>query len=732
MVSTTAENTPESEGAASPVPARWAIDLFVISVLGLFLELMLIRWISTEIRIFAYLQNTVLVVCFLGLGVGCLAARTRTFSIQGMLLPLVALLVILAFPSTRAVFASISERLSGFGDLVIWDQGKLPLVSSCVGLVLTLAVMILLWEIFVPLGILLGQLIDRHPRTILAYSVNVAGSLAGVWLFVGLSAIQAPPAVWLAFAAFLMLWFVDRSARLSLVVLEVGLILATPGLAWLASLDHAPDAIAVVWSPYQKLALHGTASTRSYYVLVNNVGYQAMFDNSEAATAAKPAGQRGFSQYDIPFLLHPNPRTALLVGAGSGNDAAGALRNGVAQVTAVEIDPAIVDFGRKYHPEAPYASPRVKVVVDDARSFFATTRERYDVICFGLLDSHTTTTMTNARLDNYVYTRESIERAKELLAPGGIVVLSFAVQREFIGNRIAQVLADVFGENPLIFRVPGGPYGWGGMLFVAGGEDAARRQLSRNPRLAELVGTWQRTRWTPRPPYSATVAVDDWPYLYLESNQIPALYYLLAILLMLLVTWGRVRLGVRGVVGEWRRSNWHFFFLGAAFMLLEVQNISKASVVLGNTWQVNAVIISAVLVMVLLANAIAAWVPRLSTRLVCLLLCGSCVGLFFADLARFAFLPYPAKVLVVGLLTCVPMLFSGIVFIRSFARTGARDAALGANLLGSLAGGLLQSLTFITGIRALLLVVAGLYLVAIAARSEDQTAVPASLPAKLP
>ena len=56
------------------------------------------------------------------------------------------------------------------------------------------------------------------------------------------------------------------------------------------------------------------------------------------------------------------------------------------------------------------------LVNDDARSFFATCRERYDVISFGLLDSHTTTAMTNARLDHYVYTRESIARAKSLLA----------------------------------------------------------------------------------------------------------------------------------------------------------------------------------------------------------------------------------------------------------------------------------------------------------------------------
>ena len=118
----------------------------------------------------------------------------------------------------------------------------------------------------------------------------------------------------------------------------------------------------------------------------------------------------GLSQYDLPYLLHPAATSALIVGAGTGNDAAGALRHGVETITAVEIDPAIIALGRRYHPEHPYDSERTKVVNDDARSFFATTGDRYEVISFGLLDSHTTTSMTNARLDHYVYTKESLQR----------------------------------------------------------------------------------------------------------------------------------------------------------------------------------------------------------------------------------------------------------------------------------------------------------------------------------
>src|ERR1035437_9654433 len=50
---------------------RQDAKIFILGVLILYLELTLIRWIGTEIRVFAYLGNLVLVVCFLGVGLGC-------------------------------------------------------------------------------------------------------------------------------------------------------------------------------------------------------------------------------------------------------------------------------------------------------------------------------------------------------------------------------------------------------------------------------------------------------------------------------------------------------------------------------------------------------------------------------------------------------------------------------------------------------------------------------------
>lgn len=159
---------------------------------------------------------------------------------------------------------------------------------------------------------------------------------------------------------------------------------------------------------------------------------------------------------------------------------------------------------------------------------------------------------------------------------------------------------------------------------------------------------------------------------------------------------------------RWDVPAWHSFALGAAFLLLEVQNISKASVVLGNTWIVNAVIITGVLAMVLVANAIVIRWPRVPLGPVNGLLLTTVLGLYFLDLARFAFLPVVWKTVIVGVLTTLPMLFSGI----AFAVAARKDYALGANLLGALVGAVLESMSFLLGIKALLLAVAVFYLAA--------------------
>lgn len=201
---------------------------------------------------------------------------------------------------------------------------------------------------------------------------------------------------------------------------------------------------------------------------------------------------RFMNQYNLPFLIHPQSRDVLIIGSGGGNDIAGALRANVNAVDAVEIDPEIINFGKKYHPEQPYSSPKVAVFNDDGRSFLKSTNKKYDVIILGLADSHTqTSSQTNVRLDNYLYTKESFEEIKQRLKPGGIVFLSFDVYKEWIGQRIQKGLHEVFGEHPVVFDLRGyNLFGWGGMMFVSGAEPGTvSKYLSQNPdlNLANLI-----------------------------------------------------------------------------------------------------------------------------------------------------------------------------------------------------------------------------------------------------
>jgi spermidine synthase len=673
----------------------------------------------------------VLVVCFLGLGIGLFTSR-RTISAQRGLFALAILAAALAFPPSREMLAQTSLFLSVLGEMNFWntaytDSGLVAIRYLIAGLSVTFLVMVLILEPFIPIGRLLGRLLDDHPRPIVAYSINVVGSLVGIWLFAGLSRFSQPPVTWFVLLTLLALPFL--LARRPTDWFALALLAVIAPLIFLTEVTS--PASETVWSPYQKLELieldervdrSGVAAL--YEVRLNNTGFQWILDLTPERTSVS-AGDRSedhtiLTEYDIPALLHPDPGEVLVVGSGTGNDVAGLLRTGAQRVTAVDIDPEILSLGRRFHPQRPYQSDRVETFNTDARSFFARTGQKYDLIALGFLDSHTTTSLTNARLDHYVYTEESFAQVKSLLNEGGIVTVLLSPLRPFVADRIAVELRDVFGEEPLTF-VQDATFGSGIILFVAGDLETARARIASVPLLEQLTDqTWASPASLT---YTTPPATDDWPYLYLDHPRIPLLFVLLAGLLGLLVIYAERTLDLPSTMNprSWGRDGWHFFFLGAAFLLLEVQNISKASVVLGNTWLVNAVIITGVLAMVLIANAIVIRWPRIPVAPVFGALIATVLALYFVDLARFAFMDPIPKAVLVGGLTTLPMVFSGIVFARAFAAATHKDHALGANLLGALVGAILQSLSFLLGIKALLLVVAVFYVAAMFTRPGAAT-----------
>jgi hypothetical protein len=254
-----------------------------------------------------------------------------------------------------------------------------------------------------------------------------------------------------------------------------------------------------------------------------------------------------------------------VVGAGTGNDVAAALRHGAKHVDAVEIDPVILELGAELHPERP--------------------------------DSHTLLTgFSSLRLDNYVYTVESFRRARQCLKSGGVLVVSFAGGKSFVTDRLFATLQTALGSAPQVYFTG---YDDGGVVFIHGGPQEGVEGI---PSIAAEV----RARAEAESP-----ATDRWPFLYLEGRRIPQ-SLVLVLVPFLLGSFLLIRKAVGW--GQWSSQQYsHFFLLGAGFLLLQLgagflllqtKGVTELSLLYGSTWVVNAVVIGAFLSMALLANAL--------------------------------------------------------------------------------------------------------------------------------
>ena len=678
-------------------------NLALWSLLSLFMELLMIRWISSEIRIFAYFKNFVLIACFLGFGLGCYLSR-RKANLLLMLVPLVVLTALVQSPwaALRAMISQLPAYVGASAGAQVWGVPSalsIPMLAAATAVIVPIFGLVAFF--FVPMGQLVGWYLENSSNGTLAYSVNVFAALCGIICYTVLCFLYQPPAIWLLAGGILLLllvWRVPRFRWASLVVIVI--CVAILGL-------RPPKDTRTYWSPYQKLTLGSwgiNGKTLGYSLNTNDSWYQQILDLSPKFVRENGWLFRDvpveWNAYNIPYHFYQAPPSALILGSGMGNDVAAALRNGAGHVTAVEIDPLILKLGRQFHPEAPYSSPRVQQVNDDARSYIENTGDRFDLIVFSLLDSHTTSSYyTNIRIDNYVYTQEALYAAKRLLNPDGLFIVKFQVDTPWIAGRLYALLSQVFGRAPVQLENDALVYTTGGRFFITGSEERVARALS-DPTVSKYVEQHSHIQMQP-----ASVTTDDWPYFYQRSPGLPTPVILISTVLVFLCV-----LLLRDMGTPIRSLQWHFFFLGAGFLLLEAQIISKIALLFGTTWVVNSIVIGGLLVLILLANTLVGFKPTFPVTpayvgLLATLAVGYLVpvrAIFFASLS--------ARIVAATLVLCLPVFFAGIVFIKSFALAGFSPEALGSNLLGAMVGGMLESVSLWTGIRSLSILAAILYI----------------------
>jgi hypothetical protein len=677
-------------------------ELFIASFAALFFEMLLVRWLPTTIYYLGYYKNCILFSTFLGFGCG-LATRRRMDGILPYFAPFAAIVVLCS---------SLIERYTRIippeGGEFLWPQAKG--VSFQIPMAVLLAIVFTAGAILMlPLGRLVGKYLEMFPP-ITAYSINIAASLLGVVSFLVISYLDFGPIVWftLALAPLVYLLRRDRPALLCNIL----------GLVAVAAVILLFHSGAELWSPYSMISVspaHPLINARELFT--NNNGHQVMYDLSERRLANRYADPEGLwhlaqahvyiygSAYEI---VHP--RSVLIVGGGTGNEAASALRHGIQHVDVVEIDPVIISIGRQMHPEQPYINGGVRIINDDARHYMATTSERYDLIVFGFLDSTShLSSMSNIRLDNYVYTVESFQRARALLNPGGVLQVTYYAVADFVRFRIFSMLQKTFGQPPLMTELAEGPRG--DVIFFAGPAVSQKPDLIPAGLKLQREGEQYRTLAD-----FALPVTDDWPYLNVLGRSIGK-DYLIGLATMLVISFLFVRVFVwKGRISEESSPiSLCFFLQGAGFMLLETNTITRMALVLGSTWVVTSFAVILVLLAALLSNVIVQRFASPSIFSVTGLLAIAIFLNYVVDIHYYLALAEPIRTPLAALQVYLPMLGSSLLFGRLFQRSEKSSYDLGMNILGALSGGMLEYVSLIVGVQTVYLLALILFLAIIPA-----------------
>jgi hypothetical protein len=658
----------ETEDAVPTVPvdgSNLRPRLIALSFLMLFLELALIRWTASNNVHLAYLTNFVLMASFLGIGIGFLRAHSDRDLFPWTPAALALLIAfVVVFPIS---FSTSANHLEGG-----FDWAPLPRwISLSAIFVLTVAVMACAGN-----GVA-RTFIRFEPLE--AYRLDILGSIAGIVVFSALAFLELPPIAWATIvAALLMLLLRVRWQLLALVVVLVLL-----GIESLATNDH--------WSPYYKVTANFFPTTAVAGVSTHDV-LEISANNIPHQTAYPVATLHQIEPfYFLPYkhLGDDGPGRVLIVGAGNGNDVAVALEQGAEHVDAVEIDPVIQSLGSEHHPDHPYQDPRVTVHINDGRAFIQQNDQHYDLILFALPDSLTLLAgQGSLRLENYLFTTESMQTVREHLNPGGTFAM-YNYYEPFLVDRYASTLEHTYGAAPCV---------------ELGDALAARRQAV----ITAGVGATRScdAQWVGE---HIQIPTDDYPFPYLRTRTIPSFYWQ-TLVLMLVASLVLIR-----VAGGPLRAMTQYTdlaLMGGAFLLLETKNVVQFALLFGTTWLVNSLVFAGVLLSVYAAIEAARHVelphPR---RLYPVLLALLALAWAVPQDSLLSLSPVPRFIAAVAL-AFAPIFVANLVFAQRFRQAGSATTAFAANLLGAIVGGMVEYLALITGYRFLLIVVGALYALA--------------------
>ena len=654
-------------------------QIFLISFLILFLELSLIRWLGSEIISLSFFSNTILMASFFGIGVGCVFCQKKNiFGFFPFLLLLACLLVFLNF------YVKLNDS-----DIVFFQGSSSKSISISHEYIITF-IFIYVALFFAILGQRLGCEFIKCKKSIDAYIFDLLGSISGVVSFALLSHLEIGINIWMFIVGvlWLLIAFINTDIKLKfdkngnskifIIFLAVFLINTEPYMY-----------SNIFWSKYYKIILQ--EDDYGFHIYVNKTGHQS---------TPKVIDPDTFGKYSVPYQFFKNPQyeNVLIIGAGMGNDVMFALKNGVKNIDAVEIDQKIIDLGKRYNNYQPYFDPRVNVIINDGRNFIEQTSKKYDLVIFALTDSLTlSSNVANTRLESYLYTQNSLQKVKNLLNENGLVVLYNYYRRDWIVEKIAGMLENTFDKESLIMKK--GVYN-----VILNGNKIKDFNSERNYGYQHEFTSIKNSE-------NNLFPTDNWPFLYLTKPMIPVSYQKIIFFQIAVVAFFLLFL-----FKETKKTNdipFDMMFLGIGFMLLETKNIVNFQLLFGSTWGVNLLVFLAILISALIAALIIKNNIKIKIQYLYFLMLLTLAISLLVPLKSFIEFPSISKYILASIVSFSPILVANLIFSQTFSGEKKSALCFGLNMVGAMIGGMLESGAMLIGYHNILYIVSVCYLLAI-------------------
>jgi spermidine synthase len=452
LASVTRHRAPTISSAASPSEAKrhnWVVYVVIMlsGASALAAEVIWTRLLSLMLGPTVYTFSIILAVFLVGLGIGSsIGSMLARLSTQPRILLgwcqllLAAAIAWTAYALTQSIPNwPINPHLSTSP----WFLFQLDL-ARCLWAILPATC---LWGASFPLALAAAATPGRDPGKLVGrvYAANTVGAILGAigasWFLIPAMGSQNAQRALIALSAagslFLLastLWATRRIAplgdnagtmpQMASALLGMAFIaLLAPILVW--SVPELPWQI-VAWG--RDLSITTTGSTKVHYLgegmnasvaVTETDGARNFHVSGKVEASSHPRDMRLQRMLGhIPALLHPKPRSVLVVGFGAGVTAGSFLVHpDVEKIVICEIEPLIPQEIGPHFVNENYDvvhDPRVEIVYDDARHYILTTPNKFDIITSDPIHPWVKGSAT-------LYTTEYFELCKRRLNPGGLI-----------------------------------------------------------------------------------------------------------------------------------------------------------------------------------------------------------------------------------------------------------------------------------------------------------------------